>query len=264
VTQAPSNLVATIGRFRRPGVPKYMALRDALAQAVASGALRAGSRLPNEAELAATLPVSLGTIQRALRALVDEGVIVRRQGHGTFVASRGTGQMHTPLHCRFLDDSGRAYLPVYPKVTARYAQETDGPWKAHLGSKPLLCVERILRIANEFRVFSRFYIDAARFPAFASLPLKRLSGENFKEIIWRESGLPIGRLVQFMSELTLPHAISSVLGVKKGSRANRLDIYGFAGKENPLYYQELYIPPNRRRLQLPGDGRDPGIDDASA
>ncbi|MGH8680519.1 MAG: GntR family transcriptional regulator [Burkholderiales bacterium] len=252
-------LPLALGRFLRPGVPKYVALRDALLQAVSSGTLGAGSRLPNEAELAAMLPLSLGTIQRALRALVDDGVIVRRQGQGTFVAERAGGRMHAPLHCRFLDDSQADYLPVYPVVTARYAEQRDGPWTPHLGTRPTLCIERVLGIADEFKVFSRFYVDSGRMPAFASLPAKKLSGENFKEIIWRESGLPIGRIAQFLSRLRLPQAIGRAIGVSTGVAGQRLEIYAFAGKESPLYYQELYIPPNGRRLHLAADGRDPGF-----
>lgn len=257
---ASQQLRAVLGRFTRPGVPKYVALRDALVQAVASGALGAGSRLPNEAELAATLPLSLGTIQRALRALVDEGVIIRRQGQGTFVADRGGGRMRTPLHCRFVDESGTGYLPVYSEVTARYTEERDGPWASHLGTQRALCIERILRIADEFRVFNRFYVDTTRLPAFGTLPAKRLSGQNFKEIIWRESGLQIDRLSQFLSLVKPPQAICRAIGVRGGTSVTRLDSFGFAGKENPLYYQENYIPPNARRLHVAADGRDAGLD----
>jgi DNA-binding GntR family transcriptional regulator len=244
-------------------VPKYVALRDALLQAVGSGAFGAGSRLPNEAELAATLPLSLGTIQRALRSLADDGVIVRRQGRGTFVAEPASGQMHAPLHCRFVDDAGTGYLPVYPVVTARYTEERDGPWTLHVAVRPVLCIERVLRIADEFKVFSRFYVDAGRMPAFASLPARKLSGENFKEIIWRESGLPIGRVTQFLSQVRLPRAVCRAVGVRNGVVGQRLDICAFAGQEIPLYYQELMIPPNRRRLHLAAGGRDRGLGSAS-
>ncbi|RYF50614.1 MAG: GntR family transcriptional regulator, partial [Comamonadaceae bacterium] len=75
-------LAGTLIRFQRDGVPKYTALRDAIVHAVASGALVPGDRVPNEQELAATLPISLGTIQRALRQLVEEGVVQRRHGQG--------------------------------------------------------------------------------------------------------------------------------------------------------------------------------------
>jgi DNA-binding GntR family transcriptional regulator len=64
-----------LGRFQRDGLPKYTALRDAIVSAVAGGQLAPGDRVPNEQELAAALPISLGTIQRALRQLVEEGVI---------------------------------------------------------------------------------------------------------------------------------------------------------------------------------------------
>ena len=257
--EASQQLRAALGRFTRPGVPKYVALRDALVQAVVSGAFGVGSRLPNEAELAATLPLSLGTIQRALRALVDEGVIIRRQGQGTFVADRGSGEMRTPLHCRFVDDLGTGYLPVYPEVAARYTEQREGPWTGHLGTQRPLCIERVLRIADEFKVFNRFYVDANRLPSFATLPAKKLSGQNFKEIIWRESGLQIDRLAQFLLVVKPPQAICRAIGVRGGTSVTRMDSFGFAGKENPLYYQENYIPPNTRRLHVATDGRDGGL-----
>lgn len=263
-TQHPSGralaeLPGRLERSQRPGVPKYVALRDAVVQAVTAGEWPAGMRLPNEAELAGALPLSLGTIQRALRLLVDDGVILRRQGQGSFVAERGVGQMHAPLHCRFLDDSGLHYLPVYPEVTDRREISGEGPWSAHLGARRLLCIERRLRIADEFSVFSRFYADPERMPAFARLPVRKLSGENFKDIIWRESAQPIGRISQCLSTLKLPLAVCRTLGVRAGSAGQLLEVCAFVGRDSPIYYQELYIPPNARRLHIAGDGRDRGL-----
>jgi hypothetical protein len=55
------DLLQLLGRFNRPGLPKYMALHDAVLHAVASGQLAPGTRMPNEQELAEVLPLSLGT-----------------------------------------------------------------------------------------------------------------------------------------------------------------------------------------------------------
>ncbi len=256
-----ADLLARLARFTRPGVPKYVALRDAIVDAVTSGEWVAGTRLPTESEWAAELPLSLGTIQRALRLLVDDGVIVRRQGLGTLVADRGLGAMQAPLHCRFLDDSGKAYLPVYPKVTARYQVTTEGPWSRHLRTTNVLCIERILQIADEFKVFGRFYFDPSRLSALATLPARKLSGENFKHIIWRETGQPIGRLSQFLSSAPLPEEVRKAIDVKAGTRGQLLEISAFVGRDSPIYHQELFIPPNRRRLHLAADGRSAGIDE---
>lgn len=46
----------------------------------------ADTKLPSEEELVATYDVSRATVRRALQTLVDEGVLIRRQGKGTFVA----------------------------------------------------------------------------------------------------------------------------------------------------------------------------------
>jgi GntR family transcriptional regulator len=44
------------------------------------------SRIPSEEELVRTFQVSRTTVRRAIETLVDEGVLIRRQGRGTFLA----------------------------------------------------------------------------------------------------------------------------------------------------------------------------------
>jgi GntR family transcriptional regulator len=147
------------------------------------------------------------------------------------------------------------YLPVYPKVLSRYAVPQPGPWSQHLGTENLLCIERTLEIDREFTVFSRFYADPMRLPALASLPLRKLSGENFKHIIWRESHQPIGRLNQLMCTVD----VCTAIGALRGMKGQLLVVEAFAGRDGPIYYQELFIPPNPRRLHLASDGKDPGV-----
>lgn len=246
-------------RYARPGVPKYLAMRDAIVSAVTDGEWPAGTRLPTESEWVTSLPLSLGTIQRAMRLLVEDGLIVRRHGAGSFVAERNAGRMHAPLHCRFLDDSASGYLPVYPEVLSRYAVQGPGPWSRHLGTESVICIERALNIGKEFSVFSRFYADPTRLPALASTPLRKLAGENFKEVIWRESHQPIGRINQLLSTVDLPADVCKTIGVQAGSSGQLLEVGAFVGRDSPIYCQELFIPPNRRRLHLAGDGKDPGL-----
>jgi GntR family transcriptional regulator len=46
-----------------------------------------GEQLPTEAELVDRFSVSRSTVRKAVQRLVDEGVLTRRQGKGTFIAS---------------------------------------------------------------------------------------------------------------------------------------------------------------------------------
>ena len=252
--RAPAPPGLALDHFLRPGIPKYVALRDAIVRAVTSGSWPPGTRLPNEADLASVLPLSLGTIQRGLRMLVDDGVIVRRPGAGSFVAQRDAGEMHAPLHCRFVDSEGTGYLPVFPRIVDRVQLDHDGEWSVHLGPAPKMRIDRILRVGNEFEVYSRFHFDPLRLPALAALPLKALAKENFKELILRDAGLTLGRITQYLSTDRLPRPLADLLKLRAGLAMQRLDIEAFGGRDSPMYFQTLWIPPNKRRLQLQGNG----------
>lgn len=60
-------------------------VKQRLHAAIADGSYRPGDKLPSETELIGAFGVSRVTVRAALAALVDEGVLVKRQGKGTFV-----------------------------------------------------------------------------------------------------------------------------------------------------------------------------------
>ena len=68
------------------GVPFYRQIVDQLAQLIRSGQLAPGATLPSVRDLAGQLLVSLITTRRAYADLEAAGLIVRRQGYGTFVS----------------------------------------------------------------------------------------------------------------------------------------------------------------------------------
>jgi DNA-binding transcriptional regulator YhcF (GntR family) len=67
-------------------VPPFEQLRAGLVDAVASGELAAGERLPTVRRLAEDLGVAPGTVARAYRELEASGIIETRGRNGTFVA----------------------------------------------------------------------------------------------------------------------------------------------------------------------------------
>ena len=63
-------------------------VRDGLRRAIIGGEFQAGSQLPNEDRLSERFSVSRATIREAVRGLVEDSYLVRRQGSGTYVTSR--------------------------------------------------------------------------------------------------------------------------------------------------------------------------------
>lgn len=240
-------------RFRRPaepGLPKYAQLRRALIAAIEAGYWEPGAKLPTEAELTRLTPLSLGTVQRALRALTDEGVIERRQGHGSFVA-RPRHEMEEPLHCRFLGDDGTTHLPVFPRVLGRRRIAGPGPWSSYLGAgNPVFRIDRAINIGDEFSVFSSFYADAERLRPLLRLPIDALDAANFKLVMSRELRLPIIEIEQQARVQSFPRRICDAIGAPAATIGLKLAVAARSVSATFIYYQELFIPPNRRALDI--------------
>ena len=67
-------------------VPLYNQLVAIIKRNISAGILVPGDILPSEAELCKSLAISRSTVRQAIGALESEGLVVRRQGKGTFVA----------------------------------------------------------------------------------------------------------------------------------------------------------------------------------
>ncbi|MFF4859914.1 GntR family transcriptional regulator [Streptomyces rubiginosohelvolus] len=63
---------------------------------VAQGVYATGSRIPSLAALAGEYSVSVATARRALRPLLEEGILVSRRPHGTFVAKKPRNRRGDP------------------------------------------------------------------------------------------------------------------------------------------------------------------------
>lgn len=68
-----------------PGQSRYAALAAALRARITAGEWPPGTAMPAEQALAAEHGVALGTLRRALDLLVEQGLVERLHGRGTFV-----------------------------------------------------------------------------------------------------------------------------------------------------------------------------------
>lgn len=68
--------------------PPFQQVANALRAAIRTLRFRPGDQLPSLKELSTTYDVSLMTVQKALAVLRDEGLVISRQGKGTYVRQR--------------------------------------------------------------------------------------------------------------------------------------------------------------------------------
>jgi len=72
------------------GVPIYRQIVSQVKYLVASGRLRANDEIPPIRALAEQLLINPNTVARAYRELEQAGILITRQGAGTYVSSEGT------------------------------------------------------------------------------------------------------------------------------------------------------------------------------
>lgn len=84
--------------FNTGSGPRYQQLHRHIVDAIASGELHAGTRLPAERDLAELASISRVTVRKAVSKLVADGLIEQRHGAGSFVRNA------TPKHKQSLSN----------------------------------------------------------------------------------------------------------------------------------------------------------------
>ncbi len=244
-----NELIVTRLKHLSEGACKHATLYRAVLEAIEKGVIAPGDKLPTEAQWAEQLPVSLGTVQRAVRALTREGHLVRKRGWGTHVAHRAD-VLENPLHCRFLGPEG--FLPVYARLIKREIETQPGPWEDVLGARsgPLLRLDRDLSIGDVFHVLSRIWVNATRHPSLATASPKDLARRNIKSWLQTQHGARIVRIEQSMQMVGFEGLALRVTGLKAGQWGNRIDLVAIQTDGSAAMYQQIFIPPNPYSLML--------------
>ncbi len=188
--------------FRRE--PLYAMVEHDLAEAILSGKLKRGAPVPGEVELAAQYGVSVGTVRRALAALVASGFVERRPRHGTVVADRSPHQsLRFLFHYYRLHGEDEALLASVPRTLSLAIVKADAAQIAALNlpaDRPeIIRIHRVRTVDDRPAAHDVMMLPAWRFPDFPAideLPHRMLSlledryGVRFasaRESVWADA-----------------------------------------------------------------------------
>ena len=82
-------------RFKDSSIPLYYQLENILREKISSGEYRSGDPFPTEKQLAQDYLVSRITVRQAVLGLINDGLISRKRGMGSFVTSKPIS--HEPM-----------------------------------------------------------------------------------------------------------------------------------------------------------------------
>lgn len=235
-----------------PGA-KYVRLRAMLDMALQDGFWGGEGRLPTEHEIAHVTGMSLGTIQRALRDLVDKGRLIRTPGRGTFVTKAKYHLDEPFVNARFLSDEGASVVPIRSLLVSRGHLDGPGEWMhaLKLAGGVVFRVERIFDINGDFNILNRFYIDPARFPRFIELGARDFRSASLRGLLARMYHFPMVTHHQTLRFRRFSLEICRLLQCRPGTTGLLQSVTATIGHGDTVYFVELFIPPNDRAMQLP-------------
>lgn len=144
-------------------LPLYEQVRRKLLSEIKAGRLPEGSFLPPEFELCETYGVSRITLRRAVGELCAEGLLVRQQGRGTFVAPRKMQQ--TISLSGFADVvEGQGHKAGH-RVLEREDDVIAPPVALRLDAVRLVRFVRLLEVDDRPMTLETLFVDADRFAA---------------------------------------------------------------------------------------------------
>jgi GntR family transcriptional regulator len=126
---------------------------------MAAGILRPGDQLPSEAQLCDRYGVSPMTVRRAINVLVDQGMIITKQGRGTFVKPIAIGEatFHLKNLYNLLNDTENTTVHVLEASIVR----ADERVARKLGIQPgqrTVYIRRILQTGDLPALYHREYL----------------------------------------------------------------------------------------------------------
>lgn len=233
-------------------LPLYVQIRQVLTDELVAGRWRPGDALPGELELAARFGVSRMTVRQALADLAAQGLISRRRGRATRVASPpvelalGRGRFYA-----FASEMARRGLPHRSVVLAVGLVQPVAAARAALRLDPSSAVARVtlLRLVGDEPLMLETASCAAdllpvlRDPAIVERPLYDLLADR--------AGIVVTRATEVIRAITLPPTGARHLAVRVGTPAFAVERTSYAGKggaERPVEWRESVVRGDRYRF----------------
>ena len=213
----------------RNGMPVYKKIQGAIRKRIDASELRPGDSVPSERELARTHKVSLMTARHALAGLEREGVVERRRGAGTFVASP---KIHFNKLMSYTEHMSSRGLVPRSRVLMSKIVETDPEVAARLvlpATSALVKIERLRETGDDPFALETCYLPAKEFAELVDAPLGRSS---LFGVLHHDYGVELAYADEEVDATAAEANVAELLGVPRGAPVLRIRqvIYSTKGK----------------------------------
>lgn len=229
--------------------PLYMQIYDQLYERIQSGHLKPGDQIPPELELVEELGVARVTVRRAIAELVEEGLLIRHAGKGTFVAkpkidrelvnvtSFSSRMSAVGLHARAHLVS-REVIPATRFLASELVVEPDSP---------VVSILRVRYTEDEPVSLERVFMSLKRFPELDTISLENIS---LYDVLAKEYNITPVRSKKLLELAVARPEETELLQLGRSGAPLFLMRTTVYGQEFPIEYAKILMRGDRFRFQV--------------
>ncbi len=226
-------------------LPLYRQVKRDLQQKIEASRYGIGKALPNEATLAASMNVSIGTLRHAVDELVHEHVLVRRQGKGTFVAPHNNARFmfqFFQVEPRPDPEDGHPIRELeFPAIDCiAFSRDKASPTEAHaLRIRPgdqVFKIENKLSLNRRVVVHDRLTLPSAKFRNLTEQQFIQ-RGSTVYALYQSDFGITVLRAQERARAVAADRTVARVLGLAPGTPVIEVHRLALTFGDKPVEYR---------------------------
>lgn len=233
---------------RHSPVPIYLQIVSWMREQIASGAWPEHFQLKSEMELAQVLNVNRGTLRNAIETLVEDGLLVRIHGKGTFVASRVLEQPLAESLMTFSESLIDQNIPFETQVLEQCVLVPGASVASMLSLEPAALVfflKRVRTVAGKPIIFLKNYVSYQACPGIETVDFVQ---NRLFDVLENQFGLGIAWGRRYFEAQIADQETAASLGINPGDPVMYAQQIVSLADETPLEMSDMWI--NARHFRV--------------
>lgn len=238
---------------RNVRIPYYEQVKLLILKEIETGGMQPGDMLTSEGEMCERYEVSRTVVRQAVGELVNEGVLVRQQGKGTFISRPKVREQFIQSTVGFFEDLSLRGHSVQSKVISCKLVEAESTVAEALEIEPgSKCVEitRLRYVNDDLVAFTKSYVNSSDPSMVDDLIDADLSTNSLYRTLEENWGLRIESGRRSLEVVMTSGVLPGILEIKAGSPALYIESIGRDAAGSPVEFFRAWHRVDRTRLEI--------------
>jgi GntR family transcriptional regulator len=224
-----------------PSLPRYQEIRQELLSLLALGHWKVGATIDTESALAERFDVSIGTLRRAVDDLVADGLLLRRQGRGTFVNRHGRDRQLFYFFHVAPQDGPKQHPDVALLSFTRDRAKTEEARQLGLEDRALVIrIRNALSVRGRVAIIDDICISALRFKGLTEAAMRSRSSTVY-DLYQERYGHSIARANERLRACSASKEIAQLLGVDTGTAVLQIRRLALGLHGDPIEWRVSHV-----------------------